>query len=62
MNRSELKKFVTKVLLEKLEQPPSVQGKLVKKTLTYRGIEREGVCEGTVSDANDYALEKKCNY
>lgn len=62
MNRSELKKFVTTVLLEKLDLGPSVQGKLVKKTLSFRGIERENVCEGTVEDANAYASANDLEY
>ena len=31
MKRSDLKKFITKVLLEKVETKPSVLGKLIKK-------------------------------
>jgi hypothetical protein len=62
MNRSELKKFVTKVLLEKLEQSPSVQGKLVKKTVSFRGIDRECVCEGNVEDANQYAIDNELTF
>jgi len=62
MNKSELKKFVTKVLLEKLEQAPAIQGKLVKKTISFRGIEREHVCEGTVADANEYASKNELTF
>ena len=62
MNRSELKKFVTKVLLEKLDQTPSVQGKFVKKTLSFRGVDRKVVCEGTVADANQYAVDNNLKY
>jgi hypothetical protein len=57
MNKNELKKFVTKILLEKLKQSPKVEGKLVKKTLSFRGIEREHVCEGTIEQANEYAIQ-----
>jgi hypothetical protein len=57
MNRSELKKFVTKVLLEKLDQAPRVQGKLVKKTLSFSGIQKEHVSEGSVAEANQYAVD-----
>ena len=46
MNKNELKKFVRKVLLEKLELTPRVQGKLVKKSIGFSGIIRECVCEG----------------
>ena len=62
MNRSNLKKFITKVLLEKVETSPSVQGKLVKKNVSFRGIERECVCEGTIEDANEYAVQNKLSF
>lgn len=62
MNRKQLKKYVTKVLLEKLEKAPRVQGKLVKKTVSYRGIQRECVCEGTVADANEYATSNELTF
>ena len=62
MNRSELKKYVTKILLEKLNQSPSVQGKLVKKTLSYRGVVRECVVSGTIEDANAYATENSLSF
>ena len=62
MNRSELKKYVTKVLLEKLEQRPVVEGKLVKKTISFQGIARECVCEGTIEDANTYATENNLSF
>lgn len=55
MNRNKLKTFVTKILLEKLENLPSIQGSLIKKIITFRGIERTKVCEGTIADANEYA-------
>ena len=59
MNKSELKKYVTKVLLEKVSQEPTVYGKLIKKTLNYRGVVRECVVSGTIKDANEYAYENK---
>lgn len=62
MNKNELKKFVTKVLLEKLEQSPRVQGKLIKKTINFSGIKRDCVCEGTVVDANKYAIENNLTF
>jgi hypothetical protein len=62
MNRNELKKFVTKVLLEKLEQAPRVQGTLVKKTLSFSGIQKEHVSEGSVIDANQYALDNNLTF
>ncbi len=62
MNKSELKKFVTKVLLEKLEQTPRVQGKLIKKTISFSGIHRDVVCEGTITDANNYAHENNLTF
>jgi len=62
MNRNELKKYVTKILLEKLDQPPVVHGKLVKKTLNYRGVVRECVVSGTIEDANTYATENNLSF
>ena len=59
MNKSELKKYITGVLLEKLEQTPTVFGKFVKKTISFSGIKREIVCEGTVADANEYATQNE---
>ena len=55
MDRSELKKYVTKVLLEKLEQSPVVEGKLIKKTINYHGISRVCVSEGNIQDINNWA-------
>ena len=43
MNKNELKKFVTKVFLEKLEQT-AVHGKLIKKTINFRNQTR--LCTG----------------
>ena len=62
MNRSELKKYVTKILLEKLNQEPTVHGKLIKKTLNYRGVVRECVVEGTITDANEYASSHNLSF
>nr|BAR35366.1 hypothetical protein [uncultured Mediterranean phage uvMED] len=62
MNKNELKKFVRKVLLEKLELTPRVQGKLVKKSIGFSGIIRECVCEGTVETANKYAQDNNLSY
>ena len=55
MNRNKLKTFVRKVLLEKLNTKPTVEGKLLKKTISFSGIQRESVCEGTVEDVNEFA-------
>ena len=57
MKRNELKQFVRTILLEKLEQPPLVRGKMMKKTLSFSGIARDVVCEGTIAEANQYAEE-----
>ena len=57
MNKKNLKKYITKILLEKVETEPSVLGKLVKKTIGFSGIQRECVCEGTIKQANEYAIE-----
>ena len=62
MNRNELKKFVTNVLLEKLEQKPLVQGVLVKKTLSFSGIQKEHVSEGSVIEANKYAADNNLTF
>jgi len=62
MTKSELKKYVTKVLLEKLEQTPVVNGKFIKKTISFSGIRREVVCEGTVADANKYAIQNELTF
>lgn len=59
MNKNKLKTFVTKILLEKLENSPSIHGSLIKKRITFRGIERTKVCEGTIATANEYASENK---
>lgn len=62
MNRTELKKYVTKVLLEKLERTPMVNGKLIKKIISFSGIQRDVVCEGTVADANEYAIQNELTF
>lgn len=62
MNKDNLKKFITKVLLEKVDTTPNVIGKLVKKSVSFRGIDRQCVCEGTVTDANQYAFENDLSY
>ena len=62
MNRNDLKKFITKVLLEKVETKPNVFGKLIKKNISFRGIERECVCEGTIADANEYAIKNELSF
>ena len=62
MNKNDLKKFVRKVLLEKLEQEPTVTGKLVKKTISFSGIARDVVCEGTIKEANQFAVENNLTY
>ena len=62
MNRNDLKRFVRKVLLEKLDTKATVKGKLLKKTISYNGIKRECVCEGTIEDANNFAVENNLNF
>lgn len=62
MNRNDLKRFVRKVLLEKLDTKPTVEGKLLKKTISFSGIKRECVCEGTIDDANKFAVENNLNF
>ena len=62
MNRNKLKQFVRTILLEKLEQPPIVGGKLMKKTLSFSGIARDVVCEGTITEANQYAEENNLTF
>ena len=57
MDKNKLRKFVRRSLIEKLESPASVSGKLVKKTLGFSGIVRECVSEGTIEDANEYAIQ-----
>ena len=62
MDKNSLKNFITKVLLEKVKTIPSVQGKLVKKNISFRGIERECGCEGTIQDANEYAIQNNLSF
>lgn len=62
MDKRNLKNFITKVLLEKVKTIPSVHGKLVKKNISFRGIERECVCEGTIQDANEYAIQNNLSF
>jgi len=62
MNKSEIKTFVRRVLLEKLETTPKVEGRLLKKTLSLSGINREAVCEGNVTDINNYASEHNLKF
>tara|TARA_E500000331_G_scaffold179915_1_gene173267 strand:- start:246 stop:974 length:729 start_codon:yes stop_codon:yes gene_type:complete len=62
MNKNNLKQFVRSVLLEKLEQSPRIHGSLVKKTLSFSGIQRENVCEGTIKDANQYAEDNNLKF
>jgi len=62
MNRNDLKRFVRKVLLEKLNRQPRVHGKLLKKTISFSGIQRECVCEGTITDVNKFAEENNLNF
>lgn len=62
MKRSDLKNIVRNVLLEKLINQPSVNGKLVKKTISFSGIKRECVCEGSVIDANEYATKHNLQF
>ena len=62
MTKHELKKFVTTILLEKLTEQPVVNGKLVKKTLNFHGVVRECVVEGTVGDANEYAVKNNLTF
>lgn len=62
MNRKELKTYVTQVLLEKINTTPNVVGKLLKKQISFNGIRREVVCEGTVDDANNFANENNLTF
>ena len=62
MNNNELKTFVRRVLLEKLETIPKVKGRLLKKTISLSGINRETVCEGNIADINTYALEHNLKF
>ena len=62
MNRNDLKRFVRRVLLEKLNTKPTVEGKLLKKTISFSGIKRECVCEGTIADVNKFAVENNLNF
>ena len=62
MKRSELKEYVTQVLLEVADYPCEIQGKLVRKSMGFSGYEREVVCEGTISDANKYATKSELNF
>jgi len=62
MNKNDLKTFVRKVLLEKLNQQPRVHGKLLKKTISFSGIQRECVCEGTVEDVNEFASSNNLKF
>ena len=62
MKRSELKEYVTQVLLEVAEYPCEVHGKLVKKSMGFSGYEREVVSEGTITDANEWAINEKLNF
>lgn len=62
MDRNELKTYITRVLLEKINTNPRVIGKLVKKQISFNGICREIVCEGTVDDANNFANENNLTF
>ena len=62
MNKTNLKKYITKILLEKVDTSPSVVGKLVKKKIGFTGIQRECVCEGTIADVNTYATNNKLQF
>ena len=62
MNRNELKNYITKILLEKVECNPVIEGKLIKKTISFTGISREIVCEGTVDDSNKFAKENELTF
>lgn len=62
MNRSELKSYVFKVLLESLDLPCETQGKLIKKSMGFSGIIKEVVCEGSVHDANKFAKDNSLQF
>ena len=62
MNRRQIKNFVRQTLLEVVDYPCKVEGKLLSKKVGYGGIERNVVFEGTLDQVNDYALEKKFEY
>lgn len=58
MNRRQIKNFVRQTLLEVVDYPCEVQGKLLSKKIGYGGIERDVVFEGTVDQANAFAAEQ----
>jgi hypothetical protein len=62
MNRSELKEYVMQTLLEVVDYPGRIKGTLTKKTLGYMGVEKEFVCEGTIGDANQWAIDNKLTF
>ena len=62
MKRSELKEYVTRVLLEVAEYPCEIVGKFIKKTISFSGYDREVVCEGSITDANNWATESELNF
>lgn len=62
MKRSELKEYVMQTLLEVVDYPVKVEGKFIKKTLGYTGIQRDIVVEGTISDATKYAVDNKLKF
>lgn len=61
-NRSELKEYVMQTLLEVVDYPGKVKGKLIKKALGYKGIQREVVSEGTVTEANEWATDNELTF
>tara|TARA_B100002019_G_scaffold291460_1_gene311684 strand:+ start:1127 stop:1828 length:702 start_codon:yes stop_codon:yes gene_type:complete len=62
MTKNKLKQMVRKVLLEKLVKQPEIHGKLIKKKLDFRGVQRECVVTGTISDINEYATKNNLKF
>jgi hypothetical protein len=62
MNREQIKNFVWQTLLEVVDYPCKVEGKLLSKKIGYGGIERSVVFEGTVDETNAFASENEFVY
>ena len=41
---------------------PNRRRQTLKKTISFSGIKRECVCEGTIEDANKFAVENNLNF
>ena len=62
MNRRQIKNFVRQTLLEVVDYPCEVEGKLLSKKIGYSGVERDVVFEGTLDQVNTFANEKEFKY